>query len=220
MYLQVWWRFLGWEHLPSILNSDNDFMVFNHRHLPPPTNVQNYRWYVSFVCHPSPHLLISESEEEFAKRVQTAIASKLSVDALPFDGKLKSAKEQLKYREKLQACLAAKQWGVESELEANWWQLIYLYCMNITIPMNILMFWSELHLLFSCIIEMSDSRKTAYQAVLVISGEQFQVVFKKILYSSSNFRSFVCHRDLFDFPSFLHLFSSSNNGNFNGYQVL
>lgn len=50
----------------------------------------------------------SETTEQFAKRVQHAIATKLSVDALPFDGKLKSEKEQLKYKEKLQACLAAK----------------------------------------------------------------------------------------------------------------
>ncbi|UMM40535.1 hypothetical protein L5515_017124 [Caenorhabditis briggsae] len=50
----------------------------------------------------------SESEEQFAKRVQCAIAAKLSVDALPFDGKLKSEKEREKYKGKLQACLAEK----------------------------------------------------------------------------------------------------------------
>lgn len=50
----------------------------------------------------------SENEEQFAKRVQHAIAAKLSMDALPFDGKLKSEKERMKYKEKLQACLAEK----------------------------------------------------------------------------------------------------------------
>ena len=30
------------------------------------------------------------------------------MDALPFDGKLKSEKERMKYKEKLQACLAGK----------------------------------------------------------------------------------------------------------------
>ncbi|CAL2049314.1 unnamed protein product [Caenorhabditis brenneri] len=49
-----------------------------------------------------------ENDEQFAKRVQTAIATKLSVDALPFDGKLKSEKERLKYKEKLQSGLAEK----------------------------------------------------------------------------------------------------------------
>uniref|UniRef100_A0A1I7U0Z4 PlsC domain-containing protein n=2 Tax=Caenorhabditis tropicalis TaxID=1561998 RepID=A0A1I7U0Z4_9PELO len=50
----------------------------------------------------------TETEEQFAKRVQNAIAAKISVDALPYDGKLKSEKERLKYKEKLQTCLADK----------------------------------------------------------------------------------------------------------------
>uniref|UniRef100_A0A8R1HZD6 PlsC domain-containing protein n=1 Tax=Caenorhabditis japonica TaxID=281687 RepID=A0A8R1HZD6_CAEJA len=47
-----------------------------------------------------------ESEGQFAQRVQKVIAEKIGVDALPFDGKLKCQKEQIKYREKLQATLA------------------------------------------------------------------------------------------------------------------
>ncbi|CAI2356446.1 unnamed protein product [Caenorhabditis sp. 36 PRJEB53466] len=64
------------------------------------------------ICYLEPMLKFdTETDEEFAKRVQNAIATKLSVEALPFDGKLKSEKERSKYREKLQACFAAKQWG-------------------------------------------------------------------------------------------------------------